>query len=110
MRTAVEETMAGKTPAQASPLSAQQYRDACAELIEIWSSQPELIMARARDDMLARVLYGLALQVVSTTRSVVVLCDLRRYRDTYPLVRKCLEFAVMAQWLREHGTEGLQAF
>ena len=91
-------------------LSAEEYRAACEELVRLWDSLPNAIEVRNRDDSSARVLYGLAVHVVSSVRSVLLLIEAERSRDSYPLVRKALEFAVMAQWLRYHGAAGLSAF
>jgi hypothetical protein len=93
---------------RAVALEPEAYRLACVELIELWDTTSAT--TRQRDQNLARVLYGLALHVTSTTRAVLLLAEAGRYRDTYPLTRKCLEFAVTAQWLRSNGVKGLEGF
>lgn len=97
------------TPRQ-DALEPPVYRSAIDELLALWEARPKSATARRIDDPLARVLYGLAIHVVGSTKCVTLLCDHHHYRSTYPLVRKSLEFAVLGQWLRYKGFAGLEAF
>ena len=71
-----------------SGITVETYSAACEELVAIWDAHPAQVTFRAKEDVLARVLYGLAVHVASGARSIQLLVSAGRVRDTYPLVRK----------------------
>ena len=88
----------------------EQYQLAARELIRLWNTHPGSIEIRRRTSAEDRVVIGLAHQTVLTCESVLTLADAGMVRASYPLIRKGLEFSVVAQWLRQRPVTGLPAF
>lgn len=90
--------------------SPADFRQACDELLALWNAGPNSATTDKSDEARARVLVGLAIHVVSATKSALILTAQGHNRDAYPLARKCLEFSIFAQWIRLNGTLALQGF
>jgi Family of unknown function (DUF5677) len=86
------------------------YRLACDDLLALWRAMPRRATTNTADELLARVVVGLGIHVVSATTGAFLMTAQGFNRDTLPLARKCLEFAVFAQWLRINGKPALDGF